>query len=105
MNGLTVVRTVTFHRQARGRKRLKDNAPEPLTVHGQRIPRRVQLLALAHHFEALLREGKVASYSEIARRTGITRARVSQITRLLDLPPERQEELLASSPTRELQCP
>ncbi len=98
MTGPTVTRPVHFHRQAKGRKRLKDKAVEPVTLHGQRIPRRVQLLALAHHFEALLREGKVASYAEIARQAGISRARVTQITRLLDLSPEIQEDLL-SGPT------
>lgn len=94
MTGPTVTRPVHFRRQARGRKQLKDNAPEPVIVGGTRIPRRAQLLALAHHFDTLLREGKVASYAEIARRTGITRARVTQITRLLDLPPEKQEQIL-----------
>jgi hypothetical protein len=95
MTGPTVVRPVHFHRQARGRKRLKDKAPEPVVVHGQRIPRPAQLLALAITFEDMIRTGEAKDYAEIARRTGVSRARICQITRLLELPPEIQEQLLS----------
>lgn len=94
MTGPTVTRPVHFHRLARGRKRLRDKAEEPVTVGGQRIPREVQLLALAITFEDMIRTGKTRDFADIARRTGVSRARICQITRMLELPPEKQEQIL-----------
>jgi uncharacterized protein YerC len=94
MTGPTVTRAAHFHRQAKGRKRLRDKAEEPVVVRGERIPREVQLLALAISFEDMVRTGEARDYADIARRTGVSRARICQITRLLDLPPEEQEEML-----------
>jgi hypothetical protein len=51
-------------------------------------------MALAIRFEGLIREGKVADQAAIARFGGVTRARLTQIMRLLDLAPDIQEELL-----------
>ena len=69
--------------------------PEP--VKGallDRIPKITRLLVLGHHFESLVRGGQMKDYAEIARLTGLTRARVTQITNLTLLAPEIQEELL-----------
>ncbi len=52
------------------------------------------LLALAHHWERLVRERVVRDYADIARLAGLTRARLSQITYLTLLAPEIQEALL-----------
>jgi uncharacterized protein YerC len=95
VTGPTVTRPAHFHRQARGRKRLRDKAEEPVVVGGTRIPREVQLLALAITFEDMIRTGEALDYADIARRTGVSRARICQITRLLELPPEIQEQLLS----------
>jgi len=94
MTGPTVTRPAHFHKAARGRKRLRDKAKEPVVVGGQRIPRATQLLALAITFEDMIRTGEARSYAEIARRTGVSRARVSQIMRRLDVPTQAQEALL-----------
>lgn len=60
----------------------------------RRISKIALLLVLGHHFERLVRDGVVKDYAEIARRTGLTRARVTQITALLQLAPDIQEAIL-----------
>ena len=51
-------------------------------------------LVLSHPFERLIGDGVVKDYAEVARRTGLTRARVTQITDLTLLSPAIQEEIL-----------
>jgi alkylated DNA nucleotide flippase Atl1 len=51
-------------------------------------------MALAIHFDGLIRKGVVRDYADLARLGGVTRARVTQIMNLLNLPPWRQEEIL-----------
>lgn len=63
------------------------------------VPKITRLLVLGHHFERLVREGKVRDYAEIARLTGLTRARVTQIVNLTLLAPEIQEAILNMSST------
>ena len=62
------------------------------------IPRLTRLLALAIKFEDLLREGVVRDYADLARLGHVTRARMSQIMRLLDLAPDIQEAILFEQP-------
>lgn len=52
--------------------------PEPRPER-EEIPRIVRLLALAHRWHRQLDEGVYGSQAEIARMTGLTRARVTQI--------------------------
>ncbi len=59
-----------------------------------RIPRISRLMALAIHFDGLIRKGIVRDYVDIARLGGVSKARVSQIMDLLNLAPEIQEEIL-----------
>jgi hypothetical protein len=76
--------------------------PEPVKEASlDRIPKITRLLVLGLHFEKLVREGVVKDYAEIARLTGLTRARVTQITNLTLLAPSIQEDLLAFLPGRE----
>lgn len=58
------------------------------------IPRIAKLLALAHHFQDLIDNGVVKDYADIARLSGLSRARITQITNLTLLAPEIQEEIL-----------
>jgi hypothetical protein len=60
----------------------------------ERVPKIARLLVLGHHFERLVRDGVVKDYAEIATLSGLTRARVTQITNLLLLAPEMQEAIL-----------
>jgi hypothetical protein len=58
------------------------------------IPRIARLMALAIRLAALIKDGAIQDYAEVARVGGVTRARVTQIAKLLDLAPDLQEQLL-----------
>jgi hypothetical protein len=68
------------------------------TVVGDSIPRIARLMALAIRFEGLVREEKVRDYAELARRGHVTRARMTQIMKLVDFAPDIQEQLLFLPP-------
>ncbi|MBI5788068.1 MAG: hypothetical protein HZA78_04340, partial [Candidatus Schekmanbacteria bacterium] len=59
-----------------------------------KLPHITRLLALAHHLQDLLDQGTVHDYADIARLSGLSRARVSQIMNLTLLAAEIQEEIL-----------
>ena len=91
---ITIRRKVHIARRSRGRKTLSD-APSPAaTAPAGRIPRISRLMALAIHFDRLLREGKVSSLSELARLAHVSQPRMTQIMNLNHLAPDIQEELL-----------
>jgi len=60
-----------------------------------KTPRVVQLLRKALEWQALLASGDAANQADIARREGITRARVTQVMGLLRLAPEIQQQVLS----------
>ena len=60
-----------------------------------RPPRVVELLKKAQAWQALLASGKVGTQADIARREGITRARVTQVMALLRLEPGIQRAVIA----------
>ncbi len=60
-----------------------------------RTPRVVELLRKAIEWQALPESGEAANQAEIARREGITRARVTQVTGMLRLAPEIQRHILS----------
>ena len=84
---------VRFHRGRKGRKVLKLGEAAAPAARG-RIPRVARLLALAHRFEKLIRDGEVRDYADLARLGHVTRARLTQIMNLLNLAPDIQEEIL-----------
>jgi hypothetical protein len=51
-------------------------------------------MALAIRFEGLLRDETIRDYAELARLGRVTRARMTQIMKLLDLAPDIQEQIL-----------
>jgi len=61
---------------------------------GDSIPRVARLMALAIRFEGLLRDETIQNYAELARLGRVTRARMTQIMKLLDLAPDIQEQIL-----------
>jgi hypothetical protein len=63
----------------------------------ERIPRISRYMALAIHFEDLIRQGVVTDYADLSRLGHVTRARVTQIMNLRLLAPEIQESLLFTS--------
>jgi hypothetical protein len=100
MNGtMTIEVAVHFqHVGHGGRKALRPGA-EPAPLPPGRVPRVARLMALALRFDALVRSGQIATYSELATLRHVTRARVSQIMALLCLTPDIQEALLFLPPT------
>lgn len=59
------------------------------------MPRVTKLLRKAIEWQTLLESGKIANQAEIARREGITRARVTQVMGMLRLAPEIREQILS----------
>jgi hypothetical protein len=55
------------------------------------VPRVARLMALALRFENLIRKGRVADYSDLARLGHVSRARLTQIMNLLLLAPDNPE--------------
>lgn len=102
---ITIHSKVRFDRVRKGRKVLKiGEAATPATSRG-RVPRVARLLALAHRFERLIRDGEVRDYADLARLGHVTRARLSQIMDLLLLAPDIQEQLLFLPPIENGQDP
>lgn len=60
-----------------------------------RRPARVaRVLALAHHIEAGIANGRWKNASEVSRALGLSRNRLSQVLALLNLAPDIQERVL-----------
>jgi hypothetical protein len=76
-------------RMVEGARQLDESKPAI-----ERIPRISRYMALAIHFEDLIRQGVVTDYADLARLGHVTRARVTQIMNLRLLAPKIQEELL-----------
>lgn len=77
-----------------GHKTLRLSTPKPVKPAPDAPSRLARLLALAHHYDEMIREGVVADQAEIARLMRVTRARVTQVMNLLNLAPDVQEEIM-----------
>ena len=81
-----------------GRGQLNMLSTESQRSNGERagdgIPRIARLMALAIRFDRMLRAEQFRDYAEIARLGRVTRARMTQIMKLLDLAPDIQEQIL-----------
>ena len=88
----------------RGERKNQDSSWDHLlaNVADHSVPRIARLMALAIRFEGLLREGSIRDYAELARVGRVTRARMTQIMKLLDLAPDIQERVLFLPPVRGL---
>lgn len=92
---ITIESSFHFSTGRTGRKQLRSGpAPKPTPAPPDPVPRISRLMALAIHFDGLIREGVVKNYADLARMGGVSRARITQIMNLLNLPPWKQEELL-----------
>ena len=94
MRSLTVERRIQFATRRSGNQAIRRKPITPVTEPVGRIPRVARLMALAIHFDRLIRDGVVADQAELARYGLVSRARMSQIMDLLLLAPDIQEALL-----------
>lgn len=86
---------IHFTRAKAGRKKIAPGPqPKPPVAPPDPVPRISRLMALAIHFDGLIRKGTVKDYADLARLGGVSRARITQIMNLLNLAPEIQELLL-----------
>ena len=93
----TVTKQIHFAIKNRRKIAMPGPAPKPSAPAG-RTPRVSKLMALAIRFDQLLRDGKVADQSELARLAHVTQPRMTQIMNLLHLAPDIQEEILHLPP-------
>lgn len=70
---------------------------DPKPPREPKTPRVVELLRKAIEWQTLLESGDIANQADIARREGITRARVTQVMGMLRLAPDIQEHILCLS--------
>lgn len=100
---VTIESRIRFTTTGAGQKKILSGPAQSLPPEvgsKERVQRVSRLMALAIHFDGLIRRGIVRDYADIARLGGTTRARVSQIMNLLNLAPEIQERLLFLPGTR-----
>jgi len=84
-----------LHRAQRGHgKTFIDGPPLPPPEPVRRPARVAVMLALAHKIQDAIDRGVVRDRAEVARRLGLTRARVTQIMDLTLLAPSIQEQIL-----------
>ncbi len=92
---VTIETPIHFKRAKAGKKTVVVGpAPEKASALPDPIPRISRLMALAIHFDGLIRQGLVRDYADLARLGGVSRARITQIMNLLNLPPWTQEKWL-----------
>jgi hypothetical protein len=84
------------------RRKLRDCDPEQIRDPDSFIPRIARLMALAIRLEGLVRDESFQNYAELAQLGRVTRARMSQITKLLQLAPDLQEQILFLPPLKGL---
>ncbi len=82
----------TLFRRHGSRIELSDTPPamSPPTTPLRRPAKVARMLALAHHLQRAIDQGLVADRAGVARKLGLTRARVTQLLDLLLLAPDLQ---------------
>jgi len=96
----TITKQIHFAVKGHRKVAMPGPAPKPSGPAG-RTPRVSKLMALAIRFDQLLRDGKVADQSELARLAYVTQPRMTQIMNLLHLAPDIQEAILHLPPVVE----
>jgi hypothetical protein len=86
----------------RQRRRERKTTPLSCEPADDSIPRLARMLALAIRMEGLLGSGTIGDYAELARLGHVTRARMTQIMKLLHLAPDIQEQILFLPPLQGL---
>jgi len=94
---VTIKRKLNVTVASRGRiaiRPIDPNAEPPRPRPTSKVPRISRLMALAIHFNEMIRTGEASDMIELARRGHVTQPRMSQIMALNQLAPEIQEALL-----------
>ena len=91
---MTIACAFHIDRKSKGRQEMQAGESQRTPCERGRVPRVAKLLALAHRFEHLVRNGEVADCAELAHLGRVSRARISQIMSLLSLAPDLQEQVL-----------
>ena len=94
MPALSMKYKATFHNKRKVAKTGRTPHSSSRIPQALPFPRVTRLLALAHHLQGLIDQGIVHDYAEIARLTGLSRARLTQIMNLGLLAPQIQEEII-----------
>jgi hypothetical protein len=84
--------------QLRPKPRAAGDVAQTETRSAGRLPQVTRTVALAIHFDEMIRNGDARDYADIARQACLCRERVSQIVRLNYLAPDIQVELLYLPP-------
>ena len=92
MNAYTITRKIHFQNSRWSKKTIKPGKKP--TRPKARTPRISKLMALAIHFEQMLKDGHVQDIATLACYGQVTRARMTQIMNLLLLAPDIQESIL-----------
>jgi len=87
--------TGTLFRRRSSRVTLSETPPLPKPEPVRRPAKVARMLALAHHLQSAIDRGFVADRAAVARKLGLTRARVTQLLDLLLLAPDLQQAVLA----------
>ena len=84
------------------RRKLQDCGPGQIRDPDSFVPRIARLMALAIRLEGLVRDESFQNYAELAQLGRVTRARMTQIMKLLQLASDLQEQLLFLPPCKGL---
>jgi len=79
-------------------KKAKKNRDTP-TVSKDLPSRTARMLALAHYIESQIENGTILDYADAARILGVTRARMTQVMKLLYISPTIQASILSGELT------
>ena len=89
---------IQFRLHATGRSPGRSGPSDAPPLGTGRLPRVTQVVALAIHFQDMIRCGEARDYADLARLGCITRERLSQIMELIWLAPDIQQEILEFPP-------
>lgn len=84
----------SFFRERKQAVRFTTEPPPPPPEPVRRPAHVARMLALAHHLNAAIERGVVADQAAVARKLGLTRARVTQLLDLTLLAPDLQLQVL-----------
>jgi hypothetical protein len=87
--------TGTLFRRRSSRVTLSETPPPPKPEPVRRPTTVARMLALAHHLQSAIDRGLAADRAAVARKLGLTRARVTQLLDLVLLAPDLQQAALA----------